>query len=379
MINFVPLKRRLINFYINSRGWRTDRKIIVIESDDWGSIRMPSKKVFDELLSRGLPVDKLSYLKYDSLESNADLESLFDVLTSIKDNNGNYPVITANTIMTNPDFDKIRESGFRNYYYELFTETLRRYPEHDRVFNLYKKGIKQRIFYPQLHGLEHLNVNRWMRAIKNENSNPRVAFDYRFYDISVSHTTITKDSFVDALNASNTEELIEQGSRLKLAFELFNSVFGYSSITFVAPCFIWRPELEFYLQDIGIKNIQSGTYQYIPLFGKLNNYRKKIHYTGEQNKFTQTYTVRNCFFEPSSNERRNVINKCLMQIETAFKNRKPAIISSHRLNFIGFLDKNNRNDNLDLLRILLKKIRNKWADVEFINSEELARMIKNSV
>jgi hypothetical protein len=375
VINIVPIKRKIIDFYINSRGWRTDRKIIVIESDDWGSIRMPSIKVYNDLLSRGYPVDILPYLRYDALESNTDLESLFEVLSRIKDKNGNNPIITANTIMTNPDFDKIRDSGFRHYFYELFIETLKRYPEHDCVYDLYKKGIRQKIFYPQLHGLEHLNVNRWMKAIQDEKSNARVAFDNGFFDLSISHTTITTDSFVDALNPSNAKELVEQGDRLKLASELFYRTFGYRSVTFIAPCKIWRPELENNFRDIGIKNIQSGSYQLIPEFGKLNIYKKKLHYTGERNKFSQSYTVRNCFFEPSSNEKKDVINTCLKQIETAFKNQKPAIISSHRLNYIGYLDINNRNRNLDLLGNLLSKIQNIWPEIEFLTSEDLTRII----
>jgi hypothetical protein len=336
---------------------------------------MTSKEVYNELLSRGFPVEKLSYLKYDALESNTDLELLFEVLTSSKDKNGCHPIITANTIMANPDFDKIEESGFKHYYYELFTETLKRYPEHDRVFDLYKNGIKKNIFHPQLHGLEHLNVNRWMRAIQNKDSWARVAFDHEFFDLSVSHTTLTKDSFVDALNPANAEELVEQGERIRLAFQLFYKTFGYRSITFIVPCNIWRPELEYTLGNIGVKNIQSSAYQLVPEFGKLNSYRKKFHYTGERNKFSQTYTVRNCSFEPSSNDKKDVINSCLIQIERAFKNRKPAIISSHRLNFIGFIDINNRNENLDLFGNLLRKIQFKWPEVEFLTSEELAQII----
>ncbi len=378
MINIISLKRKLIDFYINSRGWRTDRKIIVIESDDWGSIRMPSKQVYDGMLEKGYPVDKLSYLKYDSLESNSDLESLFEVLISYRDKKGNHPVITANVIMTNPDFDKIRESGFRHYYYELFTETLKRYPEHDRVFDLYRMGIGKKLFYPQLHGLEHLNVNRWMKAIQDENSNARVAFYNGFFDISVSHTIITKDSFVDALSPANAEELVEQGDRLRLASELFYKVFGYRSFTFIAPSYIWRSELEQNFRNIGIKNIQSSPYQIVPAIGKLNNNRKKFHYTGERNKFSQTYTVRNCYFEPSSNDKKDVINSCLKQIETAFKNQKPAIITSHRINFIGYLDINNRNINLDLFGNLLSKIQKKWSEVEFLTSEELSLLISES-
>ena len=34
---------------VNSKGWRTNRKIVVLESDDWGAIRMSSKEAFDKL------------------------------------------------------------------------------------------------------------------------------------------------------------------------------------------------------------------------------------------------------------------------------------------------------------------------------------------
>ena len=36
----------------NIMGWCTNRKIIVIESDDWGSIRMSSKQAYNSLLKK---------------------------------------------------------------------------------------------------------------------------------------------------------------------------------------------------------------------------------------------------------------------------------------------------------------------------------------
>ena len=57
----------------NLPGKRLGRKIVVIESDDWGGIRMPSKKVFDSLLSQGVRVDKCHFNRFDSLENENDL------------------------------------------------------------------------------------------------------------------------------------------------------------------------------------------------------------------------------------------------------------------------------------------------------------------
>ena len=55
--------------------------------------------------------------------------------------------------------------------------------------------------------------------------------------------------------------------------------------------------------------------------------------------------------------------------------KKPVIISSHRLNYIGYIDSNNREKNLKLFRELLQQIVKYWPDVEFISSDKLADII----
>ena len=109
------LRDLLFSNRINLRGWQTKREIVVLESDDWGTIRMPSKAVYSALLKEGIAVDKCAFNRNDTLASSEDLQALFDTLMSFKDINGNSPKITANTIVANPDFDKIRESNFEEY------------------------------------------------------------------------------------------------------------------------------------------------------------------------------------------------------------------------------------------------------------------------
>ena len=67
--------------------------------------------------------------------------------------------------MTNPDFRKIAQSGFQDYYYELFTETLKRYYPNDNVFSVWQEGITARLFQPQFHGREHVNVQMWLEYL----------------------------------------------------------------------------------------------------------------------------------------------------------------------------------------------------------------------
>ena len=65
-------------------------------------------------------------------------------------------------------------------------------------------------------------------------------------------------------------------------------------------------------------------------------------------------------------------------IKLSFLLHKPAIISTHRLNYVGGIDESNRLNNLAALDSLLREITRKWPDVEFMNSVELGDVIRNS-
>lgn len=68
---------------------------------------------------------------------------------------------------------------------------------------------------------------------------------------------------------------------------------------------------------------------------------------------------------------------CLKHIDIAFKWNKPAVISIHRLNFMGGLDVTNFERGLKHLSTLLKEIVKRWPDVEFMASEELGVLIQS--
>ena len=172
----------------NMYGWRTDRKIVVIESDDWGAIRMPSKKVYDKLFTMGIAVDKSYYNLNDSLESNDDLDALFSVLRKYRDKNDNHPVFTALSIVANPNFEEIRSNNFKMYAYEPVSETLKKYcAQHNNVLNLWHEGISEGIFKPEFHGREHINVKRWMNLLKNSNSIVKQCFSFNFIGLGAEN------------------------------------------------------------------------------------------------------------------------------------------------------------------------------------------------
>lgn len=373
MLNYIPkIRSALSGNLVNMPGWRSDRKLVIIESDDWGSIRMPSLDVFRKFISNGFDLSGGVYNQLDTIESNDDLTRLFELLLSFKDSNGNPPVVTANMVMGNPDFLKIRQSGFSQYYFESVTETLKRYPDRDKVEFLWKKGNSDRIFHPQFHSREHVNIGRWMDFLKS--GNVEVLFAFK------NETTFSGNgdyNFMEVLDYNNPGEIGEMQAALSEGLDLFEKIFGYRSRSFIPPCYTWNSSIESFLFSKGVRYIQGLVIQFIPT-GSFGNYKKKYHFTGNRNSSGQYYIIRNCFFEPSLKKTGDPVDECLARIKTAFKWHKPAVICSHRINYIGSLDKNNRSENLGLLRILLKGILSKWPDVEFITSDQLGDLISGS-
>lgn len=358
----------------NLIGWNTKRKILVIESDDWGSIRMPSLYDYNSMAKKGINLiggDARRYNENDSLATPNDLSGLFDILTKFKDKENNHPVFSAICLVANPDFDKIEESGFTRYFYEPITTTLERTPGRENSFKLWKEGITNRLFIPEFHGREHLNVQVWLKQLRLGDKDTFIAFKHRCWGINNVHPfNVSYQAAFDLFEPSEINyhhEVIENG------LALFESLFGYKASQIVPPNGPFNNSLEETAAKNGIRYITTAKIQHEPLgYGKT---RKIFHYLGQKNKNSQRYLTRNCSFEPSKIGR-DWINTCLSEIETAFLMCKPAIVSSHRVNYIGALNPSNRDKGLKDLEQLITIIIKRWPDVEFMTSVELGNIIQ---
>lgn len=364
------IKKGISQNLINVQGPKTKKKIVVFESDDWGSIRMPSKSVYRELQESNYTPEKDPYLKYDSLASEEDLSALFDVLSSIKDKENKPACITANAVVANPDFEKIQQSDFQTYYFEPFTTTLQRYPNHANSFNLWLQGMNEGLFKPQYHGREHLNVFQWMKGLKENDPLLKTAFSKQMLSISSMESHMTY-GYMEGLDFFSEEEKSHRMTILKEGAALFNKIFGYRSLSFIANCYIWDDMSEELLAKEGVKIIQGIAKQKIPQIDPHHHFQYVRHFMGQQNAYNQHYLIRNVFFEPSMDQHFPWIENCLERINTAFRWGKPAIIGSHRLNYIGSIEEKNRTNNLELLHKLLSTIVKRWPDVEFQTTDQL--------
>lgn len=370
----MSLKQIITHNLVNIPGWHTNRHILVIESDDWGSVRMPSKEVYQQFLEKGVRVDRDPYCKYDCLATADDLSALFEVLTSVKDKNGKHAILTADTVVANPVFDKIRESGFKEYFYEPFIETLRRSRKHEGAFKLWKQGMEAGIFRPQLHGREHLNVKKWLRTLQSKEMVTSLSFDLGTFGLTSAVDDRIKNNYMGAFNSGLDEDISEYDKIITEGQQLFEQIFGYKSESFIATTYTWNPKIEESLKRNGIAYLQGQVHQRIPLDDDTKFKWKKDNFMGRKSPSGLIYLMRNCFFEPSQYTD-STVNNCLNRVRLAFKWHKPATISMHRLNVIGAIDESNRIRNLASFKQLLNSIVKEYPDVEFMSSDELGRII----
>lgn len=360
------IQNRLKRNVAEHRDFRTNRHIVVFESDDWGSIRMSNKKDWEKLLKMGYAVDKRPYERFDTLESAEDLEALFEVLVKHKDCNGNHPVITANMLMANPDFERIEKLGFQEYFFEPIAKTYERYFGDTKVLELMRQGIDKGVFIPQSHGREHFNVAQWMKGLQESNEDLLTAFRFGMCGIAPKHHSEQGNQMMNALLAENEKEQEKIDELVAEGLRMFKQLWGFKSKTFVAPCYLWNEQTEVELANGGVKLIQTSRTSK-PAFKSPTRY----FFSGQRNKFGQVYNIRNCKFEPSTDEGGATVGALMKQIDDSFSQHKIAIFSTHRINYVSGISEQNRTNTLCLFDQFFTFLLKKYPDTEFISSDRI--------
>lgn len=364
------LKNSLLLNIKNLPGPRTIRKILVFECDDWGSIRMPSERVNKTLTAKGYNLNN-RYDQFDTLADEEDLQELFNVLESEKDKNGHPAVMTPLVNVMNPDFEKIKGSGFKELYFEPFTQTLERYGRSPKTLELWKQGQKRGVFIPEYHGHSHITAPLWLKKLQSGDPKLLEAFDHGFVHAHVGNIPSAANGFRPELFFDHPDQMPFMVKSLKEGISHFQQIFDYSPRVFAPTNGIFHPVFEKPLSDSGIK------YLYVSWFTKTpdvqGGVKKKFYPIGTKGKTNLTYYSRNCAFEPS--DKGYHLEKTMRQIATAFKWGKPAIISTHRVNFVGAISKANREKGLTELKKLLSLVKKQWPEVEFMGSADMLDLL----
>jgi hypothetical protein len=199
----------------------------------------------------------------------------------------------------------------------------------------------------------------------HNNKDFKLAFELGMWGLSKDIFPLMKKSIQATYDS---KDLSYCKSSIKEGLTLFKNIFGFESKSFIANNYIWPSEIESTLYDGGVRHFQGMKYQLLPLNIDGKREKKRIYF-GQKNKLGMTYGIRNCSFEPV--EMGDDYSKTLFQINNAFFFKKPAVVSTHRINFSGGMCKVTRDKNLKNFQILLNEIVKKWPDVIFKSSDQI--------
>ena len=342
------------------------RPVVVFESDDWGACAFaPNPEVGEEsrrVLARfGLPIPR----RLDGLESPAELDRLFSVLASHKGADGLPPVFTAFTLMANPDFRAIRESGFTEYRDIAPGEGFPDGWNGDGVAEKWREGMERGLWEPEYHGLLHHNgEHTWMallRAPGRDGDLARALFDLNIY--------------AQRRHLPEYEGLTvrEQWRMIDTGFTRFERLFGRMPAASATSCAYPETELLWAVRGartVCLKNCRVNSGEVVVYPTKPWNMQDVYARMGDGcDKLDVAFLTRNVFWESD-----NTLEEVQRTIEKVWTvHREPAVISTHRSNYCNF-ELGCAEERLERLDRLLAWLAGKGA--YFLTSAELGDLCR---
>jgi hypothetical protein len=361
LINTLNLKKSIFSFLKNLPGWHTSKRIIVFAVDDYGNIRLDSKAARQKMDAAGIKIQS-HFDAYDTLETSQDLQALYEVLQSVKDKNGHTAVFTPYALPCNIDFETVAAENYQSYHYETLDKSFEKlaaiYPHsYTDAWQMWQRGIEMGIFIPQFHGREHLNIQMINEKLQNKDAELLTILKNRSL-AGISNNKNSTKSWTAAFSFDTEEDTNHFPEILRTGTEAFHQVFGFQSECFTPPAQHFPPWLEDSLAEYGIKYLDKAFYKKQHLGD--GKFKGEINYTGKKIHSKLGVLTRNVVFEPTNGTADHVGN-CMKQISAAFAMKKPAIISSHRVNFCGHIDEANRKKRAECFETIIRGNREKMA------------------
>lgn len=354
---------------------RVEEPVLVIESDDWGMSGVPSRDVYDELVSAGVFPAAIPWYR-DALESPEDLDRLYAVLCGVRDHTGRPAQLTANFIMSNPDAGRLLSGGAAAECFITLPELCERDGQAGRLRAKWAEGVELGVLRPEYHGLYHLDVDELDRALRHRDE--RVT--------KILRAGARPAGMTDGVDRRFLSEHLQRGRRrdgaedrqrqlaiVKRGTEAFRRLFGRAPAAVVAPHCLWNDDTEWAWSECEIRYVQWARRR--PDARRLRTLaRPGAFRMGAPGGYGLTYLDRNCRFEPSVFPE-DTAERALRQVESAFETERPAVISMHRINISGAVDPRARDRSLALLESVLCAVVARYPNVRFLNSAELGGLL----
>ena len=279
--------------------WRCP--LLVIESDDWGA---------------------------GALSQAAALDALRTLLSRHRDHGGRQPVMTLGIVLAIADTEAIRAAAGREYL-RIALDDARLAP----VLAALRAGIADKVFAPQLHGMEHYWPAAVMAAAQTDKRVAAWLAGYvlpRTEDLpSHLQSRWTEAAVLPSLPLSipeiNAAAAAETGA--------FQRIFGITAQVAVPTTFVWNDAVERAWAAHGVRCIVTpGTrHEYRDAQGRPAGDGRRI-LNGERGQCGVLYVVRDQYFEPALGHR---AEQGLAALARQTACARPTLLETHRFNFLG--------------------------------------------
>ena len=354
---------------------------VVFESDDWGLCgEGRNAQVYSDLISIGytdIVSEKLQPMYKNTLESETDLENLCNSLVKYKDSLGRFPVITANMIMSNPDFDRIKMNKFSNYFVIPITKGFPSgWGDWSTVVRGWKKAIRRKVWVPEYHGFSHFNYRNWMRGLRNKDSRLLDFFDKRLVTSSDEFRVLSEYG-VHLGDAWVFQSYKEQFSDICNGLEIFNTLFRRYPRTTIPPNNVWNSSTYRAFSKANVRFIQSEKESTKSTIGVRNM---------DLSTISDVITSLLLQFGPLRKHHRNVRleytavdeSEAVTSTEQLFKSSVPAIVDTHRVNYVSGVDASLPQKSLRRLESYLRAILED-DKIVFLTDNELFQICSTGV
>jgi hypothetical protein len=349
--------------------WRRARAV-VFESDDWGLCGF----VPDREALKGLDRERLAGRLIESywettLEDSTTVAVLSRLLASHRGTDGLPPALQANYILCSLEYlpggeqAGPGEGAWRDHDLPDLPAAYAR----PGLWEAVAAGRRLGVWRPELHGAYHYDPERRRMSVAADEEARRAA--------AQGVLPFPGSDRAWELGPWRGEAVL--ATELEHSLAVFQHLFGRPPVSVMAPDYVWDSACERRWVARGLRVIQGKREQRDPQRrgGRLRQRLEKVlERAWARIRYPdRTYLERNCRFEPvQSADAESAATRCLEEIRDAWRRGEPAVVETHRLNFVH-LDPAEREQGQAALAELLRAL-DAVSGVHYLIDAELAQL-----
>lgn len=314
--------------------YRFKEPIVVIESDDWG--KMGNESNFKSSKEEW----NTDAWSRDRLETQEELTALYSVLEFHQSKFIKGPIFTANCIVSNPNVVKTKATDYQTLILEPLDTSS------PRLAKLAKSGKTRGVFYPQYHGRLHYHLDDYLNSLR-ENSEAQTLFEAHVHGGLSFFKNSKKAYYSEYLSYKSGSSIPELSQWLEKGLADFERIYGYTSESTIAPNFVFDLKGKAALIENGIKYLQGGNMLLTVTKGQE---QAKNFCMGTSLGQSLTILARNHKFEPCRGKIEWQAEFSIAAVKSWIAKNIPAVLDTHRLNYVG---KHAQNSLVQLHELLL--------------------------